>query len=140
VSHRIEQLTSAIDRAVREVFARGFSDPRISGLITVTNVRVLPDLSQAIISVSVMPSSKEQLTLHGLTAATKHIRREVGELVETRSMPHFTIRLDNSVKKEAAVLQDLERVRKDLETRPPAPPVEGEEDDATPPSTEGNAQ
>jgi ribosome-binding factor A len=141
LSHRLEQLTSAIDRGVREVFARGFSDPRISGLITVTNVRVLPDLSQAIISVSVLPETKEQLTLHGLEAATKHIRREVGELVNTRTLPHFSFRLDKSLKKEAAVLQDLDRVRKDLETRPPAPVEDSDDEEArTPPSTEDTSQ
>jgi ribosome-binding factor A len=129
LSHRLEQLTSAIERGIREVFSRGFSDPRISGLITITSVRVLPDLSQAIINVSVMPQEKEQLTLHGLESATKHIRREVGELVNTRTLPHFTFRLDSSLKKEAALLKDLEKVRQDLLTRPPPPPDEVPQDD-----------
>jgi ribosome-binding factor A len=133
LSHRLEQLTSAIERGVREVFARGFSDPRIGGLITITSVRVLPDLSQAFISVSVLPQEKEQLTLHGLSAAAKHIRHEVGEIVNTRTLPHFQFKLDSSVKKEAAVLRDLDRVREDLKTRP-APP---DGDAGTePPSTE----
>lgn len=134
MTHRLEQLTSAIDRGVREVFARGFSDPRISGLITITSVRVLPDLSQAIINVSVLPQEKEQLTLHGLESATKHIRREVGELVNTRTLPHFTFRLDNAIKKEAALLKELDKVRQDLLTRPPPPPeepVEGAEKAST---------
>lgn len=121
MSHRLEQVTSAIERGVREVFARGFSDPRISGLITITNVRVLPDLSQAIISVSVLPQEKAPLTLHGLSSAAKHIRREVGELVSTRTLPHFQFRLDDSLKKEAAILRELDRVREDLATRPPPP-------------------
>jgi ribosome-binding factor A len=135
LSHRIEQLSSAIERGVREVFARGFSDPRISGLITVTSVRVLPDMSQVIINISVLPQEKEPLTLHGLTSAAKHIRREVGELVSTRTLPHFQFRLDSSLKKEAAILKELDRVRQDLATRPPPPDVP----ESTGPSTEDPA-
>jgi ribosome-binding factor A len=137
LSHRLEQLTSAIERGVREVFSRGFSDPRISGLITVTSVRVLPDLSQAIINVSVLPQEKEELTLHGLMSAAKHIRREVGEVVNTRTLPHFQFRLDNTLKKEAALLKELDRVRQDLATRPPPPPEpSGEESEDVKPSTD----
>ena len=137
MSHRIEQLTSAIERGVRAVFARGFSDPRISGLITVTSVRVLPALSQAIINVSVLPQEKEQLTLHGLSSAAKHIRHEVGEIVNTRTLPHFQFKLDSSLKKEAAILRELDKVRQDLATRPPPPPdATGDEQSQAKPSTD----
>jgi len=115
VSHRLEQLTSAIDRGVREVIARGFSDPRIAGLITVTDVRVLQDLSQAFIAVSVLPQEKQELTLHGLESAAPFIRREVGDIINARTMPQLTFRLDTSLKKQAAVLKDLDRVREQIE-------------------------
>jgi len=136
LSHRLEQLSSAIERGVREVFARGFSDPRISGLITITGVRVLPDLSQVIIKVSVLPEEKAQLTLHGLTSAARHIRHEVGELISTRTLPHFQFRLDDSLKREAALLRELDRVREDLATRPPPPAPPTDTPAAPRPSTE----
>jgi ribosome-binding factor A len=135
VTRHLEQLTSAIDRGVREVIARGFSDPRIAGLITVTGVRVLPDLSQAVIGISVLPQEKQDLTLHGLESAAAFIRREVGELINARTMPHLSFKLDTSLKKQAAVLRDLDRVREQIEqsdarraradetsTTPPTPP------------------
>ena len=125
---------AAIDRALREVFSRGFSDPRITGLITITSLRVLPDLTRAFVGISVLPADKQDLTLHGLNGATRHIRREVGELVETRSLPQFEFRLDNTIKKEAAVLRELDKVRADLATRPPAPEAAG----ATPPPSTGD--
>ncbi|HYE62187.1 MAG TPA: 30S ribosome-binding factor RbfA [Phycisphaerales bacterium] len=137
MSHRLEQLTSAIERGVREVFARGFSDPRIGGLITVTSVRVLPDLSQAVINVSVLPQEKAELTLHGLSSAAKHIRHEVGEIVNTRTLPHFAFRLDSTLKKEAAILKELDKVRQDLATRPPPPPEPEGNNAESPPGTPG---
>jgi ribosome-binding factor A len=117
MSHRLEQISSAIDRGVREIIARGFSDPRISGLITVTGVKVLPDLSQAIISISVLPEEKQELTVHGLASAAAYIRREVGDVVNARTLPQFTFRLDTSLKKQAAVFRDLDRVRAEIEKK-----------------------
>jgi ribosome-binding factor A len=81
----------------------------------VTGVRVLPDLSQAIIGISVLPQEKQDLTLHGLESAAAFIRREVGELINARTMPPLSFKLDTSLKKQAAVLRDLDRVREEIE-------------------------
>jgi ribosome-binding factor A len=114
LNRRIEHLTASIERGVREVISRGFHDPRISGLITVTGVKVTPDLVRATIHVSVFPAEKQILTLHGLQDAARFIRREVGDLVSTRKLPEFVFEIDESLKKEAAILADLARVRDDL--------------------------
>ncbi|CAG0948730.1 Ribosome-binding factor A [Phycisphaerales bacterium] len=117
MSRRSEQLASAIDLAVRQILSRGLQDPRISGLITVTSVRVIDDLSEAHIGISVLPEEKEPLTLHGLQSAAAHIRREVGKLVETRQIPPLRFRADKSTKKQAALLKDLDLAKADLERR-----------------------
>ncbi len=111
MSRRIEQLTSDIERGVRDVLARGLHDPRVSGLITVTKVRVLPDMSRALIDISVLPEEKQELTLHGIIAAASHIRRQVSDQVRARTLPDFVFRLDTRLKKEAAVLKDIEKIR-----------------------------
>ena len=129
MSHRLEQIAAAIERGVREVLGRGFHDPRISGMITVTSVKVMQDLSKATINVSVMPGDREELTLHGLQSAAAFIRREVGELVSARQLPAFEFKIDRSIKKEAAILRDLDRARADLAARgaTEVPVAEGEE-------------
>lgn len=117
MSRRAEQLASAIDQAVRQILTRGLQDPRVSGLVTVTSVRVLDDLSEAVVGISVLPEDKEELTIHGLQSAAAHIRREVGKLVETRQIPPLRFRADRSAKKQAALLHDLDKARADLERR-----------------------
>jgi ribosome-binding factor A len=122
MTHRHEQLAAAIDRGVREVFARGFQDPRIAGLLTVTEVKVTQDLKRAVVRVSVLPADKATLSLHGLSSAASYIRREVGELVRVRSMPELVFERDDTLKKQASVLSAIDRARDDLATRPPPPP------------------
>lgn len=116
-AHKLERLAASIERAVRQVLAKGLADDRIRGLITVTGVKVLGDLSEAIISISVMPEDKQDLTLHGLNSAAAHVRHEVGDLVETRALPKFRFKLDKSLKMQASVLAALEAARDDLEKR-----------------------
>lgn len=117
MSHRPEQLAAEIQKAVQDILARGLSDPRVSGLITITKVRVQPDLKRAEMFVSVLPADRQALTMHGLKSAERHIRREVGDMVRTRSIPELVFVLDESLKKEAAVLEDLRKIREEQAAR-----------------------
>ncbi len=117
VNRRSAQLAAEIKRAVQEILARGLSDPRMGGLVTVTEVRVTGDLSRAEVFVSVLPQEKQALTHHALCDAARHIRHEAGELVRTRQLPEFVFVLDERLKKEAAVLGALARVREEQERR-----------------------
>lgn len=115
MNRKVEQLASSIHRAVQEVIARGLHDPRVSGLITVTGVRINPETKEAFVGVSVLPEEKQELTLHGLRAASRHVRREVGELVRTRQMPTIVFTLDESLKKQAAVMRAINQAAEERE-------------------------
>lgn len=141
MKHKCEQVAASIQRAVQQVIAKGLQDPRISGLITVTDVRVTVDMTQAHISVSVFPEDREELTIHGLDAAKNFIRREVGEIVRTRQLPAFIFRIDKSLKKQAAVLQDINRAMEELSSRPPTEEAAPPDEDGSPrPSDHKEAQ
>lgn len=117
MSHKPEQLAHEVQHAVQQLLARGLNDPRISGLITITKARVQADLKRAELFVSIFPAERQDLTMHGLKSAAKHLRRQVGDMVRTRSIPELVFVLDESLKKEAAVLRDLQKVRAELESK-----------------------
>jgi ribosome-binding factor A len=117
MSRRSQQLSSTIRDALQAVIDRGLADPRISGLITVTQVRVTDDVKSAFVDVSVLPAEKQDLTMHGLRAAARHIRREVGDQVAIKQMPELVFRLDESLKKQAGVLDAIARASAEREAR-----------------------
>jgi ribosome-binding factor A len=127
MSHKSEQLAASIQRAVQDRIARGLHDPRVSGLITITGVRVTADRQTATISVSVLPEDRQDLTLHGLESSAKFIRREVGDMIQTRQLPQFVFKLDTSLKRQAGVLKDLDRVRDERESQERASEKSGKE-------------
>ena len=80
----------------RQVLRR-LKDPRLAGLVTVTEVRVTPDLKQARIFISVLGSEAEQAaTLAGLAAASGYVRRELGQRLQLRRGPEIHFVLDRS--------------------------------------------
>lgn len=111
MSRRAEQVASTLRRAIQDVIARGLSDPRISGLLTITEVRVSQDLREAIVMVSVLPEERQELALHGLRHAAPHIRREVGEVIRSRQLPTLIFKLDESLKKQAAVIRAIAQAK-----------------------------
>lgn len=115
MSPRPEQTVSALRRAIQETLGRGLQDPRVRGLITVTEVQLSPDGREAIIGISVMPAEHQDLTLHGLRAASGHIRRNAAERIRIRRMPKLVFRLDKSLKKQAEVLGALAKAREEFD-------------------------
>lgn len=116
-AHRVERLAAAVQRGIQQVLARGLGDERIRGLITITEVKVLGDLSEAVVGVSVMPAEHADLTLHGLNAAAPHIRHELGDLVDTRALPRLRFKLDRSLKKQASLLSAIDQAKADADRR-----------------------
>lgn len=117
MSTKTDRLASSLEKGVQQVLARGLQDPRVRGLITVTRVDVTPDSKQATIGISVLPVEHQKLTVHGLQSAARHIRREVAELIRTRTMPDFRFVEDSSLKKQAEVLSTLAKVREELDEK-----------------------
>ena len=128
MSRRTEKLNAEFQRAIQQVITRGLQDPRARGLITVTKVEVAKDLRDASVHVSVLPHEHEDLTLHALKDAAKHIRRQAGELVAMNRLPAFHFKLDSSLKKQAGVIRAIAMQSRADTARNPAPPDTAQDD------------
>ena len=106
-----EQVASVLQRAVQAILSRGLNDPRVRGLISITQVRVSPDFAQATFFISVLPTEYESLTMHGLSHAASHIRYQLGRTVSLRRVPRIEFRLDKTIKKQNEVFSAITRAR-----------------------------
>jgi ribosome-binding factor A len=127
-----KQLASVLQRAVQTVLARGLSDPRIAGLVSVTGIDVSPDGTQARVLVSVHPDSQTDITMHGLRHAAPHIRQEVSKLIKVRRMPRLEFCVDRSLKRQAEVLAAIERAVGGDASAAPAPSPPSTPEDSAP--------
>ncbi len=125
MSKRTDQIASLIRRAVQSRLSRGLNDPRVRGLISVTQVTVAADLSEAVILVSVMPAEHAQLTLRGLQHAAAHLRGELGRTVRLRRQPRLTFKLDDSMRQAAEAMAAIMQVSGAQRQSPDQTPTEG---------------
>jgi len=117
MNQRTQRISALLRDAIQTVISRGLQDPRVRGLITVTKVTTADDLSQSTVYVSVMPIEHADLTMHGLTAAAAHIRRQAGTKVKINRMPSLLFKLDTTSARQAGVLGALAQVTREREER-----------------------
>jgi ribosome-binding factor A len=143
MSHRIKQLESALQRTIGAILIGGLNDPRVSGLISVTGVEITKDGERAKIGISVLPEEKGALAVKGLRAAAKHIRHEVSDKLRARTIPKLDFQLDDSLKKQAAVLSEIQLAMEEApentdDSENTDAPEETNRDGSLDPTTEGN--
>jgi ribosome-binding factor A len=87
-----------IQEEVARILNRGLKDPRIAPFVTVTGVKVDPDLRQAIIYYSLVgDEAAHKSTKEGLEAARGHLRHELSMVLKMRHTPELMFRYDPSV-------------------------------------------
>jgi len=93
ISRRPAQVGAVLHRALQQRIARGLSDPRLQGLVSILEVRVTPDLSRARVRVSVLPADRGPLSLSALRSAAGHLRASVRDSVHLRRVPELSFEL-----------------------------------------------
>lgn len=94
---RNSRLPVELKRVISEVIRNNVKDPRISELMSVTDVRVTEDLKFAKVYISVYGDSEP--TLEALKSARGYIRREVGRKIKIRNTPELIFVKDDSIEK-----------------------------------------
>jgi ribosome-binding factor A len=95
---RPDRVGQEIQAAIGDILSRGkLSDPRI-GYITVTGVKMSPDLRVAQVFYSMIGDQQaREATQAGLDAAKGYVRREVTKAVQLRVSPEVFFTFDESV-------------------------------------------
>jgi ribosome-binding factor A len=109
---RPERVGQEIQAAIGQLVTRGeLRDPRI-GFITITGVKVSPDLRVARVYYSMIGTEQErEETQKGLDAAKGFIRREVTAAVNLRVSPEIFFSFDESVGEGDKIDRLLREVR-----------------------------
>jgi ribosome-binding factor A len=104
-----------VSEEIREVLAEAIielRDPRL-GFVTITGVRVSPDLRKAWVSYSVLGDEKAwKGTRAALRSATKHLRGVVGREVRIKFTPELAFEEDRSAEATADVDRILAEARR----------------------------
>lgn len=100
-STRQQKVASQIQQDISSMFVKEASGLVHGSMVTVSDVRMSPDLSLARIHISVFPFANAQLVLKKLRDNVPFIRHELGKKVrnQLRIVPEIAFFIDDSLEK-----------------------------------------
>jgi ribosome-binding factor A len=111
MTRRTERISSLIRKEISDLLLEQVNDPRLSSLISVTEVWTSSDLKNAKIYISTLEgeANKDEI-LEGFNAASGFLRKELGNRLRLRQVPHLSFHFDDSIEKGARILGLIEQV------------------------------
>jgi ribosome-binding factor A len=112
MSGRTRRVESQLKEITGEEVA-ALSDPRIRGLVTITGVRVSPDLAHATVFYSVLAGEDEVAANEGLQSAAGRVQAAVGAQTRLKRTPRLHFEPDPVVENVTRIETALREVKTD---------------------------
>ncbi len=98
-TNRQKKIAGVLQKDLAEVLQHAARDGMKGVIISVTNVHVTTDLSQAKVYISIFPQLKRDILMEGIRANTSTIRYEMAKRTrnQLRRMPELTFYVDDSL-------------------------------------------
>ena len=121
MSNRTLRVNELLQRELSDILRKHYQTESVS--VTITEIRVAPDLRDARVFVSVIGDEDElERKLRWLRAHSKEFRHELGRRVVLKYMPRFEYVADHSTEQGARILKVLDEIEpKPSNDAPPAP-------------------
>lgn len=114
--HRIERVNHLIRQEISELLRREVKDPRLGGLVSITQVETSADLKYSKVFVSCLCNDeKKQEVLGTLIAASGFLHNELSKRLKLRHIPELDFRWDDSIARGARILDLIDKVSQDGE-------------------------
>ena len=109
--NKTERIASEIMKRLSVLIKDNVRDPRASACIVgITDVRVDPELSRALVSVSIYGGDGEQ-AVEGLNHSAGFLRSRLKEFMEIRTMPALKFVLDRGAQYSQEIEDLLKKIR-----------------------------
>lgn len=116
-SNRFERIGEEYKKEISNIINYKLKNPNVTGLISVTKVKVTNDLKYAKVYVSILNSKNLKETLAGLKKSSGFIRSELARSVNLRNTPEIIFELDDSIEYGARIDSILDKIMKDVKNQ-----------------------
>jgi ribosome-binding factor A len=113
---RVDRIEEQLRIELSEIIEREIQDPRVH-FVTISRVRVTPDLGHARVFITVLGSSDERKkALQGLRSAASFVKRSLAKrLHHLRRVPELVFEYDESIEKDMRLDQLLDQIKTEPE-------------------------
>ena len=109
-TNRMQKVDEEFKREIGKIIDQDLKNTNITGLISVTKVKVSPDLKSARVYISILNSKSKKNTLDGLKSATGFIRTELSKRINLRYTPSLNFELDDTMEYGAKIDNILKEI------------------------------
>ena len=113
---RVDRIEEQLRIEISEILERELQDPRVH-FVTVTGVKISPDLGHARVFVSVLGGPEERKkALQGLRSAAAFVRRSLSKrLHHLKRIPELLFDYDESIEKGLRIEELLDQIKSEPE-------------------------
>ena len=108
--NRIERINEEYKRELSQIISYELKNSNITGMISVTKVKVTTDFKYAKVYVSILNSKNIKDTLAGLKKSSGFIRTELAKRINLRNTPELIFELDDSIEYGAKIETILKEI------------------------------
>ena len=109
---RLGRVNEELRKALSQIIDYEVKNSNVTGMISVTKVKVTPDLKYAKVYVSILNSKSNEKTLEGLKASAGFIRTSLAKKVNLRITPEIVFKYDDSIEHGERIESLLQEIKK----------------------------
>jgi len=113
-----QRLEQDVKVALSNIITYDVKEPSVTGLISVTDVKITPDQKYAKVYVSIFGKQNKEKVIDALKKATGYIKSELARKVRMRNIPSLQFEIDDSIEYGAYMDKVIDEViKKDEENK-----------------------
>ncbi len=113
-NNRLNRINEELKREISNIINYEVTNSNVTGIISVTSVKISPDLRYARVYVSVLNSNNVKRTIAGLKSSSGFIRSRIAEKINLRVTPELVFELDESMQYGEKIDTILKDIMKDI--------------------------
>ena len=100
---RLNRIDEELKKELSQVLNYELKNPNVTGMLSVTKVKITPDFKYAKVYVSILNSKNIKKTMEGLKESSGFIRSRLAKTVNLRITPELTFEIDDSIEYGAKI-------------------------------------
>ena len=109
-NNRMGRIDEEYRKELSQIISYDLKNPNVTGMISVTKVKVTTDLKYAKIYVSILNSKNIKETMDGLKKSSGFIRSELAKRINLRNTPELIFEIDDSIEYGAKIDSILKEI------------------------------
>ncbi len=113
-SHKLERVNEELKRELSKIINYELKNSKVTGIISITKVKITPDLRYARVWISALNCKNKKETLFGLKQSSGFIRSEIAKKVNMRITPELVFEFDETMEYGERIDNILNEIMKDI--------------------------